>query len=125
MATNGADEVAGSNPRRRRINGSTEPISVPQSTMPQPVDAYLAQLESIRTHDTTARLGAIDVPTLVLAGEEDILIPVRLSERLRDGIAGSTWRTTRGGHACLWEFPDDFNQALLEFLAAHRADGKE
>src|SRR5262249_55918726 len=91
----------------------------------QPVDAYLAQLESIRTHDATARLAAIDVPTLVLAGEEDILIPVRQSERLRDGIRGAAWRTTRGGHACIWEFPDEFNQALLEFLAAHRADGKE
>src|SRR5437870_5476344 len=93
------------------------------SLFAQATKAPLAQLESIRTHDTTARLGAIVVPTLVLAGEEDFLVPVRLSERLRDGIAGSTWRTTRGGHACLWEFPDDFNQALLEFLAAHRADG--
>ena len=92
--------------------------------LPQPLDGYLAQLESIRTHDTTARLGAIGVPTLVLAGEDDILIPVRLSERLHQAIPGSTWRTTRGGHACLWEYPDDFNRALLDFLGA-ASDGKE
>jgi 3-oxoadipate enol-lactonase len=88
--------------------------------LPQSLDAYLAQLSSIRTHDCTARLGEISVPTLVLAGEEDILIPVRLSRRLHEGIAGSQWRTTKGGHACVWEHPSEFNGALLEFVNAHR-----
>jgi pimeloyl-ACP methyl ester carboxylesterase len=89
--------------------------------LPQPVDAYLAQLSSIRTHDTTDRLDRITAPTLVLAGEEDILIPVSLSRRLQAGIAGSQWGTTRGGHACIWEHPSAFNQALLDFVNAHRA----
>jgi 3-oxoadipate enol-lactonase len=88
--------------------------------LPQPLDAYLAQLSSIRTHNTTDRLDAITVPTLVLAGEEDILIPVRLSQRLHERIAGSEWRTTKGGHACLWEHPSEFNQALVGFLNAHQ-----
>jgi 3-oxoadipate enol-lactonase len=88
--------------------------------MPQSVPAYLAQLHSIREHDTTARLGEIQVPTLVLAGEEDILIPVALSRRLHEGIPGSTWATTAGGHACLWEHPDPFNQAVLRFLEGVR-----
>jgi 3-oxoadipate enol-lactonase len=88
--------------------------------LPQPLDAYLAQLSSIRTHDCTDRLGEISTPTLVLAGEEDILIPVRLSRRVHDGIAGSQWRTTKGGHACVWEHPSEFNGTLLEFVNAHR-----
>ncbi|MFL5953132.1 MAG: alpha/beta fold hydrolase [Gaiellaceae bacterium] len=88
--------------------------------MAQPLEAYLAQLSSIRTHDCTDRLGEISVPTLVLAGEEDILIPVRLSRRLHEGIPGSQWRTTKGGHACVWEHPSEFNGALLEFVNAHR-----
>jgi 3-oxoadipate enol-lactonase len=88
--------------------------------LPQSLDAYLAQLSSIRTHDCTDRLGEISAPTLVLAGEEDILIPVRLSRRLHEGIAGSQWRTTKGGHACVWEHPSEFNGALLEFVNAHR-----
>jgi 3-oxoadipate enol-lactonase len=86
----------------------------------QPVEVYLAQLSSIQTHDTTARLGEIRVPTLVLAGEEDILIPVRLSRRLQEGIPGSVWRTTPGGHACLWESPQPFNRAVLDFIAGVR-----
>ena len=86
----------------------------------QPVEVYLAQLSSIQTHDTSGRLDEIRVPTLVLAGEEDILIPVRLSRRLHEGIAGSVFQTTPGGHACLWETPQPFNRAVLDFLAGVR-----
>jgi 3-oxoadipate enol-lactonase len=85
----------------------------------QPVHAYLAQLAVIQGHDTTERLGQISSPALVLAGEEDILIPVALSQRLQAGIAGSQWATTKGGHACLWEHPADFNQVFLDFVRRH------
>jgi 3-oxoadipate enol-lactonase len=83
-----------------------------------PVDAYLAQLHSIQQHDATARLGQIAVPTHVLAGEEDILIPTRLSHALHELVPGSQWSTVPGGHACLWEHPEPFNQAVLEFLSS-------
>jgi pimeloyl-ACP methyl ester carboxylesterase len=84
--------------------------------MDQPVHAYLAQLAVIQRHDTTARLGRLSVPTLVLAGEQDILIPVSLSRQLHDRIPGSHWATTKGGHACLWEYPAGFNGTFLEFI---------
>ena len=84
----------------------------------QPTPAYLAQLHSIQTHDATARLGSLNVPTMVLAGETDILIPVELSRRLHALIPGARWATTPGGHACLWEYPDPFNRAFLAFIAS-------
>jgi 3-oxoadipate enol-lactonase len=84
-------------------------------------DAYLAQLNVIQTHDTTDRLGSVSGPTLVLAGEEDILIPVRLSKGLLSAIPGAEWATTTGGHACVWEHPSAFNQAFLSFVDKHRA----
>ena len=87
--------------------------------MDQPVPAYLAQLAVIQRHDTTARLGEIAVPTLVLAGEQDILIPVSLSRELHQGIPGSEWQTVRGGHACLWEHPASFNGAVADFVRRH------
>jgi 3-oxoadipate enol-lactonase len=86
--------------------------------MPMAVETYLAQLSSIQTHDTRDRVGGISVPTMVLAGEEDILIPVSLSKELHALIPGATWQTTRGGHACCWEHPAEFNQALLEFWSS-------
>jgi 3-oxoadipate enol-lactonase len=85
----------------------------------QPVHAYLAQLAVIQNHDTTRRLGQITTPTLVLAGETDILIPVGLSRRLHEQIPGSQWATTKGGHACLWEYPAEFNAAFLDFVQQH------
>jgi 3-oxoadipate enol-lactonase len=85
----------------------------------QPVHAYLAQLAVIQHHDTDGRLGEISVPSLVLAGEEDILIPVSLSRRIHEAVPGSEWATTRGGHACVWEHPAEFNRTFLEFVRRH------
>jgi 3-oxoadipate enol-lactonase len=82
----------------------------------QPVHAYLAQLAVIQNHDETAELGTLTMPTLVLAGEEDILIPTALSHDLHELIPGSQWRTTTGGHGCMWEHPDEFNSAFVGFL---------
>jgi 3-oxoadipate enol-lactonase len=82
----------------------------------QPIPAYLAQLAAIQSHDTTSRLPGLRVPTLVLAGENDILIPVELSRRLHALVPGARWATTPGGHACLWEYPDEFNRACLAFF---------
>jgi 3-oxoadipate enol-lactonase len=87
--------------------------------MDQPVHAYLAQLAVIQNHDTTDRLGDISVPALVLAGEDDILIPVSLSRRIHEGIPGSEWATTKGGHACVWEHPAEFNRTFLDFVRRH------
>ena len=87
------------------------------ASLEMPLDAYLSQLNVIQQHDAIARASQISVPTLVLAGEEDILIPVRLSKRLRDAIPGAEWATVPGGHACLWESPDAFNTAFINFLS--------
>ncbi len=87
--------------------------------MDQPVHAYLAQLASIQNHDTTGRLGQITVPSLVMAGEQDILIPVSLSRRIHEAIPGSQWATTKGGHGCVWEHPAEFNKTFLDFVQRH------
>ena len=83
------------------------------------VEAYHAQLAVIQKHDATDRLGQIAVPTLVLAGEEDILIPVRLSRHLQAAIPGAKWATVPGGHACLWENPGPFNTTFLDFVGSN------
>ncbi len=84
---------------------------------PQPPDGYLAQLHSIETHDARGRLRAVTCPAMTLVGEGDILIYPKLSRRLHDELPDSTWVEVPGGHACIWEFPDAFNRAVLDFLA--------
>ncbi len=91
------------------------------AALPMSVEAYLAQLHVIQTHDTTGRLGQISTPTLVLAGEQDILIPVSLSKRLQQQIPGADWATSTGGHACMWEHPSEFNRTYLDWIAKHRS----
>ena len=86
------------------------------AALPMSLEAYLSQLAVIQAHDATDRLAQIKVPTLVLAGEEDILIPVRLSKDLQQAIPGAAWATVPGGHACLWESPDPFNATFLDFV---------
>src|SRR3954464_8876496 len=46
VATNGADEVAGSNPNRRKMNGSPQPTSVPHSTTPTNASATVVATSS-------------------------------------------------------------------------------
>ena len=89
------------------------------AALPMSVEAYLSQLNVIQTHDTRDRIGSLTVPCMVPAGEEDILIPTRLSKELHDLIPGAQWRTVPGGHACLWETPGPFNQAYLDFVRSH------
>jgi 3-oxoadipate enol-lactonase len=90
------------------------------ATLDQPVDVYLSQLHAIQVHDTTARLKNIKIPTMVLAGADDILIPMNLSKELHFLIPHSEFATAKGGHAFLWEFPGPFNQAVLGFIGKHR-----
>ena len=89
---------------------------------PQPTDAYLAQLHSIEHHDTRGRLAAVQCPALTLICEEDLIIYPKLSRRLHEELPQSRWAETRGGHGCLWEYPDDINAAVLSFLAG--VDGR-
>jgi len=97
-----------------------EEFEIAMRYMDQPVHAYLAQLAVIQAHDTESRLGEITTPSLVLAGEEDILIPVALSRRIHEAIPGSEWATTKGGHGCIWEHPAEFNRTYLDFVARYR-----
>jgi 3-oxoadipate enol-lactonase len=84
--------------------------------------AFASQVSALVSHDATDRLGRINVPTLVLAAESDLVIPVELSRRLREAIPGAEWATIPGGHGAMWETAAAFNTAVLSFIALH--DGR-
>ena len=97
-----------------------EEFEAAMALIAQPLEAYLAQLSlhPDPRHDRPGRSRS-PTPTLVIAGEEDILIPVELSRRLHAAIPGSEWLTTPGGHASIWEHPTPFNQAVIAFIGRH------
>ena len=81
------------------------------------VEEYLAQLNVIQRFDSTGPLGGLRMEgkglgglsgrqVLVLAGKTDILIPVTLSKELAEGIEGSWFLSTKGGHGCMVNFSD-------------------
>ena len=67
--------------------------------------------------DSTPLLPAIKVPTLVITGDEDALIPVDESRAMAKAVPGATLVIVpRAGHLANLEQPDAFNHALHEFL---------
>ena len=68
--------------------------------------------------DQRDRAAAVDVPTLILCGDEDGVTPPALSEELGRLIAGSRVEIINAsGHLANVEQPDMFNAALDRFLA--------
>jgi len=79
----------------------------------------LGQVAAVLTHNTEDRLAQIRVPTLVLTGDADRLVPPAYSERLAALIPGAKLVKIPGGsHAFNLEQPEAFNRAVLEFLAS-------
>jgi 3-oxoadipate enol-lactonase len=71
--------------------------------------------------DLRRRLGAIQVPTLVISGEDDRLFGLDDGREISGCIVGSRWFIISGaGHLSSLDSPDQFNRALLDFLGAHR-----
>jgi 3-oxoadipate enol-lactonase len=84
---------------------------------PQPIEAFVRQVNAIRTFDALDRLQAVKVPTLVLVGDQDIASPPWAARELASAIPGATLKVLEGGaHGFNFEIPDRFNQAVLEFL---------
>jgi pimeloyl-ACP methyl ester carboxylesterase len=70
-------------------------------------------------YDARPRLGAIRTPTLVVAGTEDRLTPLRFSQFLADAIAGARLvEVPDAGHFPQLEQPAAVNAAIREFLAS-------
>ena len=75
-------------------------------------------LEAIRDRpDSTDMLSAIDVPVLVLVGEEDAITPPVEAERMAASLADARLvRIPGAGHLTPLEAPERFTDALLGFL---------
>jgi pimeloyl-ACP methyl ester carboxylesterase len=84
-----------------------------------PVEGIVGALEAmIARPDSTPTLATIDVPTLVVVGEEDTVTPPAEARRLHEGIRGSRLEIVGGaGHLSSLERPAAVNHLLSEFIA--------
>jgi len=80
--------------------------------------AYVIGAEAVWLADQRDRACAIDVPTLVLVGDEDDITPPPLSEELAALIPGAKLRLIpEAGHLANLEQPNPFNAAIDRFLS--------
>lgn len=85
------------------------------------LEAYQRQLNAAISHTqgggTRARLGEIRVPTLIVHGDYDPLVPYPNGQALAAAIPGARLVTLRGvGHLPHIEATEEFNRAVIAFL---------
>jgi pimeloyl-ACP methyl ester carboxylesterase len=80
--------------------------------------AAAACIESWLT-DFTGDLAKVSVPTLVIHGDSDAIVPIEVSgQRTHEAVAGSELHVVEDGpHGINTSHPEEFNRALLDFLA--------
>jgi len=89
-----------------------------QHPHPQPPEAFIRQLEACGRHDARERLPSLQVPTHVIGGERDILVPVWKSRELAELIPGAQLTVLPGSpHGANVERAEEFNRSVLDFIA--------
>jgi pimeloyl-ACP methyl ester carboxylesterase len=69
--------------------------------------------------DSLSTLPQIDVPTLVVAGEQDAITPVETLRQIHEGVRGSRFVIVKdAGHLAPVEQPTEFTTQLGGFLNA-------
>src|SRR5215210_5745354 len=87
---------------------------------PMTPDAYARQAAAYLRHDAFNRLCGIQVPTLVVGGEQDLLTPPWILQEVATAIPGAQLRIFRGdgsSHLLPLERPAEFNQLVADFLS--------
>jgi 3-oxoadipate enol-lactonase len=88
-----------------------------------PVEGYAEAGEAIFVMDFDPRIGGIRVPTMVIAGSDDVATPPARMELYRDNIPGAKMAVVPNtGHMPYAEDADAFNRIFAGFLDAQPRD---
>lgn len=74
--------------------------------LPSPLPVIVRQIEAIAGHDTSARLSSIDLPTLVIHGTEDRVLPVSNGRMIASLMEARLELLEGVGHMFWWEEPE-------------------
>ena len=107
---------------RQRVGRMNLPPQRVEETVEQmarkSVPCYLASTQATWTGDYREVLATVDVPSIVLCGENDAIAPLALSREIAVGIPGARLVVVEGaGHVANADQPERFNALLRDFLA--------
>ena len=86
---------------------------------------FVSAMQAAAEHGAEDHLPAVDVPTLVVAGDRDRFTPTWLSRRMALEIPSAELFLVRGGsHTALLERPEEVNRAVLDFLRRRAVSGR-
>jgi pimeloyl-ACP methyl ester carboxylesterase len=111
-------QIAGMVGRTTREKHPDIADAVHQMLAVAPVEGVVGALEAMMERpDSTPTLATIDVPTLIIVGEEDVLTPPKEARAMHEQIAGSRLEIlASAGHVSNVERPAAFNHVASEFL---------
>jgi pimeloyl-ACP methyl ester carboxylesterase len=93
-----------------------EDIAIRRRWFPRP-EAYVAQLQGILAWESYSRISAIRVPTLVIHGESDRLVPPGNGERIAERIPDAKLvMIPHASHLFVTDQPEASHNAILNFL---------
>jgi pimeloyl-ACP methyl ester carboxylesterase len=85
------------------------------------MEPFFRNLRALGEHDASAVLGSIDVPTLVITGDRDVMTPAPLARKMARQIRGAETLVVRGGtHYTAVEYPELVGLRIERFFREHR-----
>src|SRR3954468_14436153 len=91
------------------------PFLAMAKSLPAPIPVILMQMQAIQQHDTSARLPSLHLPTLVIHGDEDQMLPVANGRLIASLVPGARLEVLEGvGHLFWWEQPEHSARLLKE-----------
>jgi len=82
-----------------------------------PEDVAMVQRGMAERRDSVETLKTINVPTLILTGDEDLLTGAPEAELMRQNVPGSQMRViAKAGHYSPWEQPEEVGNLVRQFL---------
>lgn len=84
-----------------------------------PPFAYQRQLQAVMGFEAASRLDAIRVPTMVMTGRDDVLVPPENSTLIASRIPGAILKELPGAHLFFTEYPAEFNREVIAFVKEH------
>jgi pimeloyl-ACP methyl ester carboxylesterase len=102
-----------------RLLGFISYLPIFRSKHPQPYYAHVRQRQASANFDCTDSLDKIQIPTLIMHGKKDRMVPYELAKETNKGLRGSKILTFEGGHIFFFmKERQQFLNAIAEFLGA-------